>query len=193
MPGLPGRDAHATEEPPIYVIETRYGNFRLNRLQMLTLAHGIARSFIDQLRLESDVFEDDEQPVQELDSEELAELLAEAFELAVEQVRDRVKRMEKCVRKRGLTSQQRKDTANHGIRWTVGTAHAVYHEGTYYSVYNPFRQSFLSGSGRRDRTAHENAHHVTAAEKNNPLWGHKKPFWTRYREIRSLAYRCAGS
>ena len=88
---------------------------------------------------------------------ELSALVAEAFDNAVEEVQEEVERMEKCVRKRGLTSKQRTDTSNHKIIFGVETE-ARYQNGIYYSVYNPF--DVRSTRNRYDMAVHENAHHV---------------------------------
>ena len=127
----------------------------------------------------------------EMSDLDLAAAVAEMFDRAVEEVRESVERMENCVRKHGLTSQQRKDTKDHKIIFGVGT-HARYDNGTYYSVYNPF--DVMSTSNRFEMSAHENAHHAYHAEKNASSAHHPRDYWEDYRDpIRSAAGRfCRG-
>ncbi|MCY3838030.1 MAG: hypothetical protein OXH09_05175 [Gammaproteobacteria bacterium] len=124
--------------------------------------------------------------------EELADLLAEAWDNKIEEVDEKVQRMERCVRKHGLTSRQRKATSSASVRYAVDTEAHVSEDGTYHSVYNPFLVD--STSLRYDRSIHENAHHVYHAENDGAASKDHPRGWTDIHDaIRSKAWRfCRG-
>ena len=109
----------------------------------------------------------------EMSDLDLAAAVAEIFDRAVEEVREKVGRMEKCVRDHGLTSRQRKDTKDHKIIFGVETG-AKYEDGTYYSIYNPF--DVRSTRNRYQMSIHENAHHVYHANTGRASRNHP-PAW----------------
>ena len=127
----------------------------------------------------------------EMSDLDLAAAVAEMFDRAVEEVREKVNRMEDCVRKHGLTSKQRKATKNHKVIFRVET-HARYDNGTYYSVYNPFE--VMSTSNRFEMSVHENAHHAYHAKENAASAHHPDDYWDNYFDpIHSRALRfCRG-
>ena len=131
--------------------------------------------------------------------EELAEKLAEAFDAAVEKVKADVNKMEKCVRKHGLTSHWRKitgdDDALPEVRW-AHDAHATVvldDEGAvvrYVTFHNPFHAD--STSLRFEVTVHEHAHHVYYAREGEESADHPEA-WDDIRvAIQSNARFCRG-
>ena len=151
-----GSHAHADHggphEPDIVVRTRTSGVLRMSRE---TAEELFGRGIRAGMRRESlEAPGEDRAEMTDLD---LAALLADMFDRAVEEVREKVERMEQCVRGHGLTSRQRETTANHRIIYGVET-HARYDNGTYYSVYNPF--DVRSTSNRYEMSVHENAHHV---------------------------------
>ena len=110
--------------------------------------------------------------------EELEELLAEAWDSAIEEVDEAVRRMEDCIRKYGLTAKWRRVTGGEDkppeVRYAADTeAHVI--DGRYYSVYNPFLVD--STSLRYEHSKHENAHHVYHAENNGAASTHHPRGW----------------
>ncbi|MDE0039432.1 MAG: hypothetical protein OXU77_18030 [Gammaproteobacteria bacterium] len=157
LSGHLGGHAHADHggphDPDVIVVATRTSG-------TLTMSREAAEELFGRGQRAGLVRETPEAPGEdgaEMPDFELAALVAEAFDNAVEEVEEKVERMEDCVRKRGLTSKQRTDTSNHQIIFDTETE-ARYDNGTYRSVYNPF--DVRSTSNRYEMAVHENAHHV---------------------------------
>ena len=170
-------------EPDIIVVAPRRGaSFALSKLHALRLLRRVERFLEPPLREEAKRAPDEETSEDEdLTNEELAEKLADAFDAAVEAVEAAVERMEKCVRKRGLTSLWRRQTGGEDalpeIRYDFRSHAGVVldEDGTvvrYVSFYNPWEVD--STSQRFEQVVHENAHHVYYATEGEASEDHPR-------------------
>ncbi|MDE0193070.1 MAG: hypothetical protein OXQ90_17080 [Gammaproteobacteria bacterium] len=188
-------------EPDIIVIAPRKGaSFSLTRSDALRLLKAVRQYLEPPLREEARRAPDEETGEdEELTNEELAEKIAEAFDAAVEKVKADVKRMETCVRKRGLTSTWREitggDDALPEVRWAYDAHGTVVldDDGTverYVTFHNPFHAD--STNLRFEVSVHENAHHVYYAREGKDSADHPDR-WDDIRvAIKSNARFCRG-